>query len=104
MSMYIEVVSIIACRVMYVAFFRHRYVVNLGYRSDGIKAITANVTTMVVAAFGEIIFEVIVDAFALEVESRLGIDLDDFWEMWRQGSTREFDHSACVGWRKCCLL
>ena len=78
-SMYIEIVSIIVCRVMFVAFYHHRFVINFGYSSDAM----AGVTTMVVAAFGEIVFEVVVDAFALDVESRRGIDLGEFWSMWR---------------------
>ena len=78
-SMFIELVSIITCRVMYVAFHQHRFVINLGYTSGAM----GSVATMVVAAFGEIVFEIIVDAFALDVESRHGIDLGDFWSMWR---------------------
>ena len=79
-SMYIELVSIITARVMYVTFYSHRFVVNFGYSS----AATTGVATMVVAAFGELLFEVIVDAFAVHVESRNGINLGEFWSMWRK--------------------
>ena len=94
-SMYIEIVSIITCRVMYVAFHQHRFVVNFGYSSGTLAGISA----MVVAAFGEIVFEVVVDAFALDVESRNGIDLDQFWSMWRKNP----GESRCsfVGTRVC---
>ena len=80
-SMYIELVSIITARVIYVAFFSHRFVVNFGYTSD---AALTGVATMVIAVFGEIVFEVVVDALALNVESGHGIDLCEFWSMWRQ--------------------
>jgi len=80
-SMCIELVSIITARVIFVAFFSHRFVVNFGYTSD---ATMTGVATMVVAVFGEIVFEVVVDAFALDVEARHGIDLGEFWSMWRE--------------------
>ena len=34
----------------------------------------------------ELLFEGIVDALALDVESRNGVDLDLFWEMWRRNA------------------
>ena len=79
-SMITELVSIITCRVMYIVFKHHRFVINLGYS----RGVMMGIGSMVVAAFGEIIFEVVVDAFALDVESRQGIDLGDFWSMWRK--------------------
>ena len=34
MSMYIEVVAIITCRILYLAFRQHRFVINFGYGFD----------------------------------------------------------------------
>ena len=79
-SMYIEIVSIILCRVLFVVFYHHRFVVNFGYTSSAMTG----VAPMVIAAFGEIVFEVIVDAFAVDVESRNGVDLGEFWSMHRR--------------------
>ena len=95
-SMFIELVSIITCRVMYVSFHQHRFVINLGYTSGAM----GGVTTMVVAAFGEIIFEIIVDAFALDVESRHGIDFGAFWRMWRMNPGESCVFSICF-WSAC---
>ena len=91
-SMYIELVSIITCRVMYVLFHPHRFVINFGYSS----AAMASVATMSVALFGEIVFEVIVDAFALDVESRNGIDLGNFWSMWRMNPGKRGYTGLCL--------
>ena len=38
MSMYIEFVAIITSRVMYLAFRKHRFVINLGYGFDSSDA------------------------------------------------------------------
>ena len=77
---------------MYVAFHEHRFVINLGYTSGAI----AGVATMAVAAFGEIAFEIIVDAFALDVEFRNGIDLNEFWSMWRKNPGKLHCESKCM--------
>ena len=41
------------------------------------------VPMLIAPMFLEIIFEVIVDAFALSIEWKHGIDLNKFWAMWR---------------------
>ena len=43
-------------------------------------------TVLVTSAAIELLFEGIVDALALDVESRNGIDLDLFWGMWRRNA------------------
>ena len=87
MGMLIEVVSIITCRTMYVAFRPHRFVVNFAYGSTGSDTMRmASVSTIVVSAFAEIFFELIVDGFAIQIEAGHGVDLDEFWTMWRRNS------------------
>ena len=41
-------------------------------------------TVLVTSAAIELLFEGIVDALALDVESRNGVDLDLFWAMWKR--------------------
>ena len=43
-------------------------------------------TVLVTSAGIELLFEGIVDALALDVESRNGVDLDLFWGMWRRNA------------------
>ncbi len=43
-------------------------------------------TVLVTSAAIELLFEGIVDALALDVESRNGVDLDLFWGMWRRNA------------------
>ena len=43
-------------------------------------------TVLVTSAAIELLFEGIVDALALDVESRNGVDLDLFWAMWRRNA------------------
>ena len=38
---------------------------------------------IVSSAFIELIFEAVVDAFALDLEAKNGIDLDVFWKLWK---------------------
>ena len=40
------------------------------------------VTMLITSAFLELIFEGVVDAHALDIEFKNGIDLEDFWKMW----------------------
>ena len=83
MSMYIEFTSIITSRIMYLAFRQHRFVINLGYGFDSSDANMTTVTMLMTSVFIELIFEAVVDAYALEVEHGNGINLDDFWDMWK---------------------
>ena len=46
----------------------------------------ASSTVLVTSAAIELLFEGIVDALALDVESRNGVDLDLFWAMWRRNA------------------
>ena len=87
--MYIEFVSIISSRVLYLAFRRNRFVINLGYGFDSDDAHMTTVTTLFTSAFIELVFEAIVDAYALEVERGNGINLEDFWQMWNVVSQSE---------------
>ena len=82
MSMYIEFVSIITCRVLYLAFRPHRFVVGFGYG----EAMTS-VALLVMSMFIEIAFEAVVDCFALAIEYEHGIRLSKFWEMWRMNGS-----------------
>ena len=82
MSIYIEFVAIITSRVLYLAFRQHRFVINFGYGFDSSDSNMTTVTILIVSAFVELIFEGFVDAFALDVEWRSGINVDDFWTMW----------------------
>tara|TARA_A100001015_G_scaffold243488_1_gene278481 strand:+ start:2853 stop:3755 length:903 start_codon:yes stop_codon:yes gene_type:complete len=43
-------------------------------------------TVLVTSAAIELLFEGIIDALALDVESRNGVDLDLFWGMWRRNA------------------
>ena len=42
-----------------------------------------DITVLIASAFVELAFEAVVDCFALDVEMRNGVDLEQFWEMWR---------------------
>ena len=42
-----------------------------------------SVTVIVTSAFIELMFEAVVDALALDLEAKNGIDLDEFWQMWK---------------------
>ena len=92
MSMYIEIVSIITCRLVYLAFRPHRFVVGFGYG----EAMTST-TLLVTSMFIEIIFEVVVDYFALAIEYKHGIDLSKFWEMWRMNAAAFWGLVICDG-------
>ena len=71
MSMQTEFAAIISCRAMFVAFQPHRFVVNLGY---SVNSSQMSSTTVIVTSVGvELLFEGIVDAFALHVESKHGV-------------------------------
>ena len=83
MGMYIEFVAIITCRVMYVAFRHHRFVVNLGYGFDSSDENMTTLSMLIVSAFIELIFEGVVDAYALDVEWKNGVNVDNFWQMWK---------------------
>ena len=82
MGMYIEFVAIITSRVMYLAFRQHRFVVNLGYGFDSNDSAMTTLTVLVTSAFLELVFEGIVDALALDIEFRNGVNVDSFWIMW----------------------
>ena len=63
----------------------HAYsVINFGYGFNELDADMTSSTVLVTAAGIELVFEGIVDALALDVESQNGVDLDLFWEMWRR--------------------
>ena len=85
-SMYAEFVAIITCRVMYVAFRPHRFTFGFGYGFDANDEFMTSVSVLVASTFVELIFEGVVDSFALNIEKKNGIDLNDFWEMWREFS------------------
>ena len=82
MGMYIEIVAIITTRMLYVAFRPHRFVFNLGYGFDSEDKEMTTITTLVTSAFIELMFEGIVDALALDIESKNGVNIDEFWRMW----------------------
>ena len=64
-SMYIEFVAIITSRVLYLAFRQHRFVVNFGYGFDSTDENMTSLTMLFTSAFIELIFEAVVDAYAL---------------------------------------
>ena len=82
-SMYHEFVAIITSRVMYLVFRQHRFVINFGYGFDSNDAAMTSVTMVITSAFIELIFEGVVDAYALDIEMRHGVDIDAFWQMWK---------------------
>ena len=43
-------------------------------------------TMLVTTLFIELAFEGLIDAYALHIESLNGIDVDIFWEMWKQNA------------------
>ena len=61
-------------------------VLNFGYGFDSLDAGMTSSTVLVTSAAIELLFEGIVDALALDVESRDGVDLDLFWGMWRRNA------------------
>ena len=61
-------------------------VLNFGYGFDSLDAGMTSSTVLVTSATIELLFEGVVDALALDVESRNGIDLDLFWGMWRRNA------------------
>ena len=83
MSMYTEFVSIVTSRILYLAFRQHRFVINLGYGFGSGDENMTTLTILITSVFVELIFEAVVDAYALEVERDNGINLEDFWEMWK---------------------
>ena len=88
--MYIEFVAIITSRVMYLAFRPHRFVVSFGYGFDANDDAMTGVALLISSMFVEIAFEAIVDAFALSIEYKHGIDLKEFWKMWRVNAAAFF--------------
>ena len=81
--MYIEFVAIITSRIMYLMFRPHRFVLGFGYGFDASDEAMTGVPLLITSMFLEIAFEAVVDAFALSIERRHGIDLNKFWAMWR---------------------
>ena len=86
MSMYTELVSIITCRTLYVAFRPHRFVINFGYGFDASDAGMASTVVILSSTGIELFFEGLVDALALDVEAKNGVDLNKFWNMWRSNA------------------
>ena len=83
MGMYMEVVSILTSRIVYVAARPHRFTFNLGYGFDSEDVHMTTIAVLVTSAFIELIFEGAVDAYALDVEHMNGINVDEFWKMWK---------------------
>ena len=82
-SQSLQFVSIITCRIIYIAFRQHRFVFNFGYGFDSNDTNMMTTTMLITSAFIELLFEGVVDAYALSVESENGIDLNAFWTMWK---------------------
>ena len=96
-SMYTEFVAIVTCRVMYLAFRQHRFVVNLGYGFDASDENMTTTTMLITSAFIELIFEGVVDAFALDVEWRNGVNVNEFWKMWKVNAPAFWGNSVMDG-------
>ena len=97
MSMYVEFSAIITCRVMYIVFRPHRFVVNFGYGFDADDAAMTSVATIVVSMFIELAFEAVVDGMALTIEFKNGVDLNKFWKMWRVNAYAFWGVITCDG-------
>ena len=55
----------------------------------------ADTTIIVVAAFLELVIEMVIDACALDIEDKMGVDVEQFWEMWRVNPLNTFGlHAA----------
>lgn len=78
-----EFVAIIVCRLTYLAFRPHRFVMNLGYGFDETDARQTSSNMILVSMLIELFFEGCVDVMALQIEGGHGIKMNMFWEMWR---------------------
>ena len=56
---------------------------NFGYGFDANDGFTTSAEVLVVTAFIELLFECVIDIFALEIEFEHGIDPKIFWDMFR---------------------
>ena len=63
--MYCEFIAIVTCRVMYIAFRQHRFVINFGYGFDANDENMTTVTMLITSTFLELILEGCIDAVAL---------------------------------------
>ena len=84
MTMYIEFVAIITTRTMYLVFRPHRFVISFGYGFDADDDAMTGVPLLITSMFLEMVFEAVVDAFALSIEWKHGIALNKFWAMWKE--------------------
>ena len=87
MTMYTEFTAIITSRVMYIVFRQHRFILNLGYGFDSNDSGMTAATVLVFSAFIELVFEGVVDAYALGIEWRNGVDVKVFWRMWEANAS-----------------
>ena len=95
MGMYNEYVAIITSRVMYIALRPHRFAFNLGYGFDSTDASMTTITMLVTSAFIELIFEGLVDCYALDIEFKNGVDVDEFWKMWKVNPAAFWGMTVC---------
>ena len=82
---------------MYLAFRQHRFVINLGYGFDSSDENMTTVTVLITSAFLELIFEGIVDAYALDVEWKNGVNIDHFWQMWKLNAAAHWGEAVLDG-------
>ena len=77
-------------------------VLNFGYGFDSLDADMTSSTVLVTSAAVELLFEGIVDALALDIESGNGVDLDLFWEMWRRNAVAFWGVAVCDSFLAIC--
>ncbi len=83
MSMYMEVTAIMTTRVIYILMRPHRFAFNFGYGYNATALEMTSVELLFLSFFFELLFELVVDVLALRVEADHGIDLAEFWEIFR---------------------
>lgn len=86
--------AIITSKLTYIFFRPHRFVFNFGYGFDNNDDIMSPVGFIFASLFLELAFELLIDVMALQVEAAEGIDLDEFWEMWRESESSPNQESA----------
>ena len=61
----------------------HRFAFNFGYGFDANDDAMTGTAFLFASMFLELGLEVAIDGVALDMEQKHGIDMDNFWELWR---------------------
>ena len=80
-SMINEISAIVICRVAVVILRPHRYIFAVGSNEGN------DLAMLLFGMLLELFMEACVDYAAIQVEKRHGVDLEDFWAMWRKNPT-----------------